>query len=219
MSSDIALKNWLTLWQEIPDLEFDKGNNANFMIQRFLSLGIERNGEILFPLCGKAKSMIGLAEHGYRIAGIEISPVAISRFFSENQLSFMLEVRNEHPVYIADELPISVFCDDIFNSLPMRCQGLFDVAALVAVLPEQRRRYVDTLKSMLVPGAKGIVAVVEYEGIAACAPFPVSVEEFHALFSESFEISKLGRYEAKVHPMHPLATRKMEGAIYAVELK
>ena len=72
---------------------------------------------------------------------------------------------------------------------------------------------------MLVPGAKGIVAVMDYDGIASSAPFPVSTKEFHALFSENFEIFELERYEAKVHPSHPLATRKLDGVIYSVELK
>lgn len=219
MAPDKPLQNWLKLWREMPDLEFDAGGNSNFLIQNFLALGIEKNAEILFPLCGKAKSMITLAEHGYRIAGIEISPIAISRFFSEYSLTVRRETRNGIPVYMAAELPVKLYCDDIFKRLPLRCQGFFDVAALVAILPSRRKQYVAVLKSMLAPKAKGIVAVVRYDGIASNAPFPVSTKEFHALFSESFEITELEKHEAKVHPLNPLASRKLEGVIYALELK
>ena len=64
---------------------------------------------------------------------------------------------------------------------------------------------------------KGIVAVIQYDGPALTAPFPVSEKEFHALFSDQFMISELEKYEAKVHPTHPLASRKLEGIVYALE--
>lgn len=219
MAPNTTLENWLKLWQETPDLEFDTGSNTNILVESFLSLGIEKNAEILFPLCGKANSMITLAKYGYRIAGIEISPIAINRFFSEHHLTAKRDETNECAVYIAEEYPVKIYCEDLFKSLSMRCQGLFDFAALVAILPNDRKKYVDKLKSMLAPRAKGIVAVIDYDGIASRAPFPVSAEEFHGLFSESFTISELERYEAKVHPLHPLAAQKLNGVIYAVELK
>ena len=161
--------------------------------------------------------MFTIAGHGHRIAGIEISPVAISRFFSENGLSVTQETRNNTPVYVAEALPIEIYCADMFKGLPLLCKGFFDVAALVAILPSRRKQYVDTLTSMLAPKAKGIVAVIQYDGPALTAPFPVSEKEFHALFSDQFMISELEKYEAKVHPTHPLASRKLEGIVYALE--
>lgn len=219
MQSDKALENWLKIWQASPDLEFDQGNKGNLLIRNFLGLGIERNAEILFPLCGKAKSMFSLAEYGYRIAGIEISPVAISRFFSDHVLGVVQGLENGTPVYIAEALPIKIYCGDLFKGVRLQCEAFFDVAALVAVLPEQREQYIDTLCSMLAPKAKGIVAVVHYDGLASTAPFPVSAQAFHALFSERFDITELEKYEAKVHPMHPLASQRLDGVIYGVQLK
>jgi len=219
MEPDKALENWIKLWQESPDLEFDQGSKGNFLIRNFLGLGIRKNAEILFPLCGKARSMISLAEYGYRIAGIEISPVAISRFFTDHASSFTQGMENGTTVYIAESLPVKIYCGDIFKGVPLQCEAFFDVAALVAILPERREQYLDTLCSMLAPKAKGIVAVVHYDGLASIAPFPVSTQAFHALFSERFDITELEKYEAKMHPMHPLASRQLDGVVYGVELR
>lgn len=219
MTPDHALERWLRLWAETPDLEFDNGGNTNSMIRHFLELGIENGSEILFPLCGKAKSMLSLARHGYCVTGIEVSPVAIDRFFSEHCLPFRQKTEATSPVYVAENLDLRIYCDDIFKGFALQCAGFFDFAALVAIRPERRKQYVDTLKRMLAPGAKGIVAVVQYDGHAPNAPYPVSGEDFNALFADNFNISAVEKYAAKVHPSHPLATRKLEGTIYAVGLK
>lgn len=216
-SFDHSLERWLRLWAEKPDLEFDKGGNTNSLIRHFLELGIATGSEVLFPLCGKAESMMSLAAHGYSITGIEISPIAIDRFFAEHHLPFRQEVKGTSRVYAAENLALQIYCDDLFKGFDLQCAGFFDFAALVAIRPEKRKQYVEALKLMLAPGAKGIVAILQYEGPALNAPYSMSSEEFIALFADRFTISEVEKYPARVHPSHALAARKLDGTIYAVE--
>ena len=41
---------------------------------------------VLVPLCGKSRDLLWLAQHDFRVTGIEISPIAVEGFFRENGL-------------------------------------------------------------------------------------------------------------------------------------
>jgi thiopurine S-methyltransferase len=40
-------------------------------------LGVEANTGVLVPLCGKSRDMLWLAGEGYRVLGVEISPLGV----------------------------------------------------------------------------------------------------------------------------------------------
>ncbi len=49
--------------------------------------GVEANTGVLVPLCGKSRDMLWLAGEGYRVLGVEISPLGVEAFFAENGLN------------------------------------------------------------------------------------------------------------------------------------
>jgi len=150
-SSDTNRDNhlWLKSWRS-RETEFHQ-TTVNPLLSRFWpSLGLAPGSRIFVPLCGKSLDMIWLAEQGYRVIGIELSPIAVRAFFHENGL---------HPVKrrlgrftLWQDGDIEILCGDYF-SLTRDQLGhvdtVYDRAALTALPADIRRLYVAKLDTLL----------------------------------------------------------------------
>jgi thiopurine S-methyltransferase len=79
---------------------------------------------------------------------------------------------------------VSLFAGDVFASTPALLgplDGWYDRAALIALPPEVRARYVAHVRSLISPGAHGLVVTVAYpQALRAGPPFSVPDEELRA---------------------------------------
>jgi thiopurine S-methyltransferase len=126
-------------------------------------LGFATDSRILVPLCGKSLDMIWLREQGYRVAGIEVSQLAIETFFSENGLTPAIRQENGYSCWSADG--IELFCGDFFKLHAAelgRIDGCYDRAALVALPGEMRARYAGALLKLLPSQAPMLLVTLEY---------------------------------------------------------
>ena len=63
------------------------------LVQHFNELGLEKGSRIFIPLCGKTLDISWLHAQGYRIAGAELSKVAIEQLFTELDLQPNISAR------------------------------------------------------------------------------------------------------------------------------
>ncbi len=49
-------------------------------------LQVAQGGTVFVPLCGKSLDLLWLVEQGYRVRGVELSPIAVQEFFQEHHL-------------------------------------------------------------------------------------------------------------------------------------
>src|SRR5688500_9641702 len=91
---------------------------------------------------------------------------------------------------------ITLLCGDMFDATPARL-GLFDAvydrAALVALRPEVRARYVATVSALLQPAARIFLVAFSYDQSKIDGP-PWSLDDasVHALFSDgAFAVERL----------------------------
>jgi thiopurine S-methyltransferase len=152
-----------------------------------------RDTRIFVPLCGKTLDLLWLAGEGHRVLGVEISPIAVAAFFSENGLD--PTVTDEPPFrrYRVDE--IEILCGDFFDLAPEQLSGVgavFDRASLIALPPKMRPRYARHLQGLLAPETRILLVTLDYEQSEMDGPpFSVTEAEVRALLGERFEISKL----------------------------
>lgn len=159
------------------------------------ALGLAAGSTVFVPLCGKSLDMPWLAARGHRVLGIELSEVAVRDFFHEQGL-----VPARHRSRYGEHCsagPYEIIIGDVFALDHMalaECAGVFDRAALVALPPELRRRYVDAGWAALPPGCRGLLVTLEYpQAEKAGPPFAVDAQEVQALFGHAWAPTLLER--------------------------
>jgi len=141
---------WLQLWRDRQSGEFHQVSFNKYLTRFWPSLNIPRGSRIFVPLCGKSLDMLWLAEQGYQVIGVELSPIAVKAFFKENHLK---PVKRRLPGFtLWRHGNISILCGDYF-SLSQTQLGqidtVYDRAALTALPEDIRPLYVDHLHTIV----------------------------------------------------------------------
>ena len=140
---------------------------------------------VLVPLCGMTVDLRHLAEQGLEVVGVELSALAIERLFEREEWPH--EVTPQGPFRCHRAGRVTVLEGDIFD-LDLERVGTFDRiwdrAALVALPPEMRARYVPQLRALASPGARLLQNAFAYApGLREGPPFSVSADEVGRLYS------------------------------------
>jgi thiopurine S-methyltransferase len=185
---------WDKRWSE-NQIGFHEGRPNEFL-QRFAErLGTQPSLRVLVPLCGKSVDLRWLAEQGFRVLGIEFVAQAAEAFFQEQGLSDRVARGEEGglPSLAAGAIEIAV--GDFFRWDPQRSAPIdvaYDRAALVAVRPEDRQRYVDHLLGALPVSGRLLLVTFAYDaGVMSGPPFSVDAGEVERLFGARCEVQCL----------------------------
>ncbi len=145
------------------------------------------------PLCGKSLDLRWLAEQGHEVVGVEISPIAVKDFFAENHLQAKCIRGARFNVWETER--IKLLCGDVFELTAAdvgRIDVVYDRAALIALLPKMRRRYVEMINSLVPATAPHFLISLDYEQSRMDGPpFAVSDAEITELYGERFLIDCL----------------------------
>ena len=140
----------------------------------------------MVPLCGKSSDMIWMARQGCEILGVELSSLACEDFFKENGLDFKRENANPFVKYSVNN--ITILCGNFFDLQPEMVSGVssvYDRAALIALPPELRSKYVQHLLKVTGRPFDALLITIEYDqNKAEGPPFSVSENELRTLYSE-----------------------------------
>jgi len=185
---------WHERWKTY-QIGFHQSDVNSCLVRYWPSLALDEGGRILVPLCGKSRDMFWLLEQGFAVTGVEISPLAVEAFFAENRLT--PETRREPRCVRWKTEALEILCgdllelqrDDIGN-----CQGVYDRAALIALPPAMRARYVNHLSTLLERQARGLLLTLDYnQSEMEGPPFSVSDEEVSRLYADTWTVQLLSR--------------------------
>lgn len=166
------------------------------LLQKFWpSLNLPAGSTVLVPLCGKSLDMIWLAEQGHRVLGVELAELAIQQFFTENSLPAATRRSDIGVHYVSGN--IEIICGDIFDldaATLRKCVGAYDRAALVALPPDMRPRYVDHVYGQLADDYQGLLLTLDYpQEELDGPPFSVADEEVQRLYSPHSKATAIDR--------------------------
>ena len=139
----------------------------------------------MVPLCGKAVDLTFLAEQGHEVVGAELSQLAVEAFFQEHSLQPEITAMGAIRAYRSG--PITVLQGDFFEVTTAQTGHLeawYDRAALIALPPDLRKRYISHLKSLLPDQARGLLVNLVVPADDG-PPFSVDEQEIRAHFPES----------------------------------
>lgn len=166
-------------------------------------LGLAGDSRVFVPMCGKSLDMLWLREQGHQVLGVELSPKAVRDFFSE--FGHKGESFSSGKFEGCTHDNISILCGDFFDLVGANTgdvAAVYDRAALIALPPDMRKRYVHHLVQLLPRGAVILLITTEYrQAEMQGPPFSVNASEIQALYSEHGEIKTIDRIE--VLPANP----------------
>jgi thiopurine S-methyltransferase len=181
---------WQQRWAN-NQIGFHQRRINGYLENHWSRLELRVGAQVFVPLCGKSRDMLWLAGQGYPVLGVELAEQALLDFFKENELTVQ---RGNFPgSYEADGL--SLHRSDVFEvppGLTAHCEGFYDRAALIALPPATRERYVRQLTKLLKPGTKGLLISLEYpQDQKDGPPFSVPDNEVRHLFGGNWQVELL----------------------------
>jgi len=180
---------WHRRWQQ-NKIGFHQPDKNEQLLRHWPSVAQSRLGPVLVPLCGKSLDMRWLAGRGHNVTGIELSALAIADFYSEWGKTPHQDRLNDQICYAAANVQI---CHaDFFEFRARTPYPLFyDRAALIALPPQLRSKYLAHLRSLLTKNARGLVITLEYDQRKMNGPpFAVNPEELAEAAGFRFRLLK-----------------------------
>jgi thiopurine S-methyltransferase len=191
----------IAYWQErwhSGAIGFHEGT-PNALLVEFARFFAHRQ-RVLVPLCGKSVDLAWLAQRGLLVTGVEVVRAAIDAFFVEQRLPPHKEKRGPFTAHVSRG--VEIVEGDMFAMKP-ELIGTFDCAydraALIALAPMTRVKYVDTLRALLRPGARMLLETISYDQRLTPGP-PWSIDHalVRSLFRRGFVVEPLAERPAEI---------------------
>jgi thiopurine S-methyltransferase len=185
---------WLERWRE-GRIGFHEGRPNVHLVAHGEDLGLT-GARVFVPLCGKAVDLAWLAARAEEVIGVELATAAVEAFFAEQGLVPQRTQAGRMTLYEAEN--VTIWAGDLFELDPSMVGALdvcFDRAALVAMRPTDRARYVAHVRSLLAPEARTLLVTFEHDAPGHEPPFSVPEAEVRALW-DGAPIALLGAHDA-----------------------
>jgi thiopurine S-methyltransferase len=139
---------WHQRWEENNTFWHQSEANPR-LTANFNRLSVVKGGRIFLPLCGKTLDIPWLLSRGYRVAGAELSKIAIEQLFAGLGVKPEISAPGKLDHYSAKN--VEIYGGDIFDLSEKtlgRVDAIYDRAALVALPSTMRERYTAHLREI-----------------------------------------------------------------------
>jgi len=187
---------WHERWQA-GQIGFHQSSVHPLLARWWPRLGLSNEERVYVPLCGKSLDMVWLADRGHTVVGSELSSIAISDFFDGRGLE--RTVTDEPGFRRHAARPFEILEGDALGLTPEMLGTVgaaYDRAALVALPPDLRRTYAESIARLLPSGGKVLLIAFEYpQEMKGGPPFSVEAEEVRELFGPAFRVEQVERLD------------------------
>ncbi|EMO61192.1 thiopurine S-methyltransferase, Se/Te detoxification family [Leptospira borgpetersenii serovar Pomona str. 200901868] len=164
---------WHQKWEK-NEIAFHESEVNPLLVENIDKLSLAENGRIFLPLCGKTLDIAWLLSRGFRVAGAELSKIAIEQLFQELGVEPKISKAAELERYSAHH--IDIFVGDIFHLTAASLgfvDAIYDRASLVALPEDTRKHYVKHLME-ITNTAPQLLICYEYDQSKMAGP-PFSI--------------------------------------------
>jgi thiopurine S-methyltransferase len=182
---------WHQKWEQ-NDVAFHEREANPLLVKYFDLLSLSQGSRVFLPLCGKTLAIHWLLSNGYRVAGSELSEIAVKQLFSELAIEPNITAIKEIRCYSADT--IDIFVGDIFDlsrSVLGRVDAVYDRAALVALPETMRNRYAAHLMEITNRAPQLLICLDYEQSLLDGPPFSVADEEVHRHYQDSYDLTAI----------------------------
>jgi len=196
--------DWLDRWKK-GTTGWHRSDINPQLIENINQLAKTRPQKIFVPLCGASLDMKYLIDQGFHVVGVELSSIAIDRFFNENKIEHKVSKVEDFVLYQGKN--IEIYCGDFFRlnkNYLYDVSCIYDRAALIALNPDLQKKYVRHLKDILPNSSKILLLTMFYpQNEMEGPPFSVGDDNVEDLFSGSKEIKKISSLNEKESSLKP----------------
>lgn len=186
---------WKARWEK-GEIAFHEREANPFLVKYFKELSLAKGSRVFVPLCGKTLDIAWLLSHGYRVAGAELSEIAVKGLFAGLGVAPKISEIGRVSRYRAQN--IDIFLGDLFDvtrEMLGPVDAIYDRAALVALPKEMGDRYTEHLVEIS-DNAPQLVIAYEYDqSMVNGPPFSVSQDEVRRHYTDSYDLTLLGSAE------------------------
>lgn len=206
---------WHERWAK-KEIGFHEGTVNQYLHDHWPELAGKGTDAVFVPLCGKAHDMWWLHDRGHPVIGVELSKIACKDFFEEAGEKARVHPGEPFTTFRHDGLQL--WCGDFFQLAPhdlRHVRLVYDRAALIALPPNMRKRYVEHLTAIIPDGTRVLLITLDYATEIKGPPFNVSNEEVQELYQDDYKIEHI--LTNTLAKDHPFTKRKgLEGATESV---
>ena len=213
--------DWLDRWKK-GTTGWHRSDINPQLIENINQLAKTRPQKIFVPLCGASLDMKYLIDQGFHVVGVELSSIAIDRFFNENKIEHKVSKVEDFVLYQGKN--IEIYCGDFFRlkkKYLYEVSCIYDRAALIALNPDLQKKYVRHLKDILPNSSKILLLTMFYpQNEMEGPPFSVGDDNVEDLFSGSKEIKKISSLNEKESSLKPddLNLKYLFKNVYLIDL-
>jgi thiopurine S-methyltransferase len=183
---------WHQKWER-GEIGFHESEANPMLTEHFKELNLAKSSRIFLPLCGKTRDVAWLLARGYRVAGAELSELAINELFKELGLKPEISTAGKLVRYRAED--IDIFAGDIF-AVSAEYLGfinaIYDRAALVALPVCVRKHYTSHLMN-ITGAAPQLLIIYEYDPLLMDGPpFSVNEDEVKQHYAAAYQLKSVG---------------------------
>ncbi len=182
---------WHGKWQQ-NDIAFHESEANPLLVKYFEELSLAKGSRVFVPLCGKTLDIHWLLSNGYRVAGAELSKIAVEQLFAGLGVTPEIVKDGELEQYRANN--IDIFAGNIF-SLTSKILGpidaIYDRAAFVALNEETRSQYAAHLTEITNKAPQLLICLEYDQSLMEGPPFSISHEEVNQKYGHLYELTFL----------------------------
>jgi thiopurine S-methyltransferase len=182
---------WHQKWQK-NEIGFHLPEANPLLVKYFSKLQLKKGARVFFPLCGKTLDIAWLLAQGYRVAGAELSIIAIEDLFKNLNLTPIIKTLGEISHYSAAN--IDLFVGDIFKVSPAmlgNVDAVYDRAALVALPDDMRKLYSAHLQTLTKQAPQLLICFEYNQTLHAGPPFSISADEVKQHYQTNYDVTLL----------------------------
>ena len=182
---------WHQRWKN-NEIGFHEGKPNALLVKYVHELSLLKARRLFLPLCGKTLDIGWLLSKGYRVAGAELSQLAIEQLFME--LGLQPNITKVDTVERWSAKHLDIFVGDIFavsRQILGPVDAVYDRAALVALPADTRTHYTAHLIEIAKKAPQLLITFEYDQRVMDGPPFSVSHEEVLRHYDGTYEVRLL----------------------------
>lgn len=182
---------WHQTWRD-NNIAFHRSEANPLLVKYFKQLSLLEDSRVFLPLCGKTLDIPWLLSNGYRVAGVELSTIAVEQLFTELGVEPKISGAGRLEHYSAEN--IDIFVGDIFHlssEILGPVDAVYDRAALVALPKEMRDRYTAHLMQITNKAPQLLICYEYDQSLMEGPPFSVSNEEVSQHYKGGYHLTPI----------------------------
>ncbi|MDQ1811989.1 thiopurine S-methyltransferase [Massilia sp. CCM 9210] len=182
---------WHRKWA-INEIGFHERAASPLMVAHIGRLNLAPGSRVFVPLCGKSLDLHWLLSEGFRVAGAELSRIAVDQLFADLGLTPEVHQTGELLHYRARNIDIfvgDIFCLDGETLGPV--DAVYDRAAFVALPQAMRARYATHLTQLAGRAPQLLICYQYDQSLMDGPPFSIGDDEVTQRYGHAYALTLL----------------------------